>query len=155
MVQPLWKTVRQFLKTLSVELPDDPAISLLGASERNSVQCGACVPSCDPMNCSPPGSSVCGIFQARILEWVATLSSRGSSQSRDRTQVSCIAGGFFTTDATWEPREIKTYLLYTHTPIHMRVRAHTHIHTIIPVAELYLVRQAYVEGVFFLLNLLV
>ena len=45
---------------------------------------------------SPPGSSVHEIFQARILEWVAIPFSRGSSQPRDRTQVSCIAGGFFT-----------------------------------------------------------
>jgi len=37
-----------------------------------------------------------GILQARILEWVAMPSSRGSSQSRDQTQVSCTAGGFFT-----------------------------------------------------------
>ena len=44
----------------------------------------------DPMNCSPPGSSVYGIFQARILEWIAVFSSRGSSQTRDWKQVSCI-----------------------------------------------------------------
>ena len=43
---------------------------------------------CDPMDCSPPGSSVHGILQARILEWVATLFSRGSSWP-DWTQVSC------------------------------------------------------------------
>ena len=43
---------------------------------------------CDPMDCSPPGSSVHGILQARILERVATSSSRGSSPPRDRTQVS-------------------------------------------------------------------
>ena len=49
---------------------------------------------CDPMDCSPPGSSVHGILQARILEWVAMSSSRGSSQPRDQTQVSLIAGGF-------------------------------------------------------------
>ena len=42
------------------------------------------------MNCSPPGSSVHGIFQARILEWVAISSSRGSSQPRDPTHVCCI-----------------------------------------------------------------
>ena len=41
---------------------------------------------CSPMGCSPPGSSVHGILQARILEWVATPSSRGSSQPRDQTQ---------------------------------------------------------------------
>ena len=55
---------------------------------------------CDPVDCSPPGSSVHGILQARRLEWVATPFSRGSSQPRDRTQVSCTAGGFFTTCAT-------------------------------------------------------
>ena len=45
---------------------------------------------CDPMDCSPPGSSVCGILQARILEWVAIPFSRGSSQPRDLTQVSAL-----------------------------------------------------------------
>ena len=50
---------------------------------------------CDPMDCSPPSSSVHGIFQASILEWVAMPSSRGSSQPRDQTQVSCITGRFF------------------------------------------------------------
>ena len=51
---------------------------------------------CDPMNCSPPGSSVHGILQARILEWVAMTFSRGSSRPRDQTWVSSIAGRFFT-----------------------------------------------------------
>ena len=49
----------------------------------------SCLTLCDPMDCSPPGSSVCGILQARILEWVAIPSSRGSSWPRDQTQVSC------------------------------------------------------------------
>ena len=48
------------------------------------------------MDWSPPGSSVHGILQARILEWVAISFSRGSSWRRDRTWVSCIAGRFFT-----------------------------------------------------------
>ena len=48
------------------------------------------------MDYSPPGSSVHGILQARILEWVAISSSSGSSQLRDQTHVSCIAGGFKT-----------------------------------------------------------
>ena len=52
--------------------------------------------SCDPMNCNSPGSSVHGISQARILEWVATSFSRGSSLPRERTWVSCSAGRFFT-----------------------------------------------------------
>ena len=56
----------------------------------------SCPTLCDPMDCSPPGSSVHGILQARILEQVAMPSSRGSSQPRDQTQVSCTAGGFFT-----------------------------------------------------------
>ena len=50
------------------------------------------------MDCSPPGSSVHGILQARILEWVAISFSRGSFWPRDRNCVSCIAGGFFTTE---------------------------------------------------------
>ena len=61
---------------------------------------------CDHMNCSTPSSSVHGISQARILEWVAIFFSRGSSQPRDQTQVSLIAGGFFTNCTT---REAQTY----------------------------------------------
>ena len=49
-----------------------------------------------PHGLGPPGSSVYGILQARILEWVAMPSSKGSSQPKGRTQVSLIAGGFFT-----------------------------------------------------------
>ena len=56
----------------------------------------SCLTLCDLMDYSPPGSSVREILQARILEWVAMPSSRGSTQPRDRTQVSGIAGGFFT-----------------------------------------------------------
>ena len=56
--------------------------------------------SCDPKDCSLPGSSVHGILQGTILEWIAIPFSRGSSQSRDRTWVSCIAGRFFTIWAT-------------------------------------------------------
>ena len=52
----------------------------------------SCVWFCDPMDCSPPGSSVHGILWARILEWVAMPSSRGSSQPRDWTWVSYMTG---------------------------------------------------------------
>ena len=62
----------------------------------------SCPTLCNPVDCSPPGSSVHGILQARILEWVAISSSRGSSQPRDRTQVSCIAGRRFNLWATRE-----------------------------------------------------
>ena len=57
---------------------------------------------CSPMDCSPPDSSVPGILQARILEWVAIPFPRGSSRPRDGTQVSRIAGIFFTIWATRE-----------------------------------------------------
>ena len=56
---------------------------------------------CDPVDYSPPRSSVHGIPRARILEWVARPFSRKSAQPRDQTCVSCIAGRFFTTSA-WE-----------------------------------------------------
>ena len=51
---------------------------------------------CNPMDYSLLGSSVHGILQARILEWVAISFSKGSSQPRDCTQVSCITGRFLT-----------------------------------------------------------
>ena len=64
---------------------------------------------CDPMDCSPPGSSLHGILQARILEWVAILFSRGSSPPRDQSQVSRIAGRFFT---IWARREALMRIIY-------------------------------------------
>ena len=81
----------------------------------------SCPTLCDPTECSLPGSSVHGILQARILEWVAIPFSRVSSWPRDQTQVSCIAGRFFTTWAigkseecfmelasSWEPVTLET-----------------------------------------------
>ena len=68
--------------------------------------------SCYPMGCSLPGSSVHGVLQTRILEWVAISFSRGSSQHRDWTQVSCIAGRFFTDLATREAHYVFIYHLY-------------------------------------------
>ena len=71
--------------------------SLVGCaeSESESEVPQSCPTLCDPMDCSPPSSSVHGILQARILEWVAISFSRGSSRPRDRTQVSFIAGRCF------------------------------------------------------------
>ena len=63
---------------------------------------------CDPMDRSPPGSSVHGILQARTLGWVAIPFSRRSSQPSDRTRISCVsctAGRLFTTSFTWEAQE--------------------------------------------------
>ena len=56
----------------------------------------SCLTLYDPMNCSLPGFSVHGVFQARVLEWVAISFSRGSSWPSGRTQLSCIAGRHFT-----------------------------------------------------------
>ena len=65
----------------------------------------SCLTLCDPMDCSPPGSSVHGIIQARILQWVAMPFSRRSSEPRDWTPVSSIAGRFFTVLATREAQD--------------------------------------------------
>ena len=62
-----------------------------------------CLILCNRMGCSPPGSSVCGISQVRILEWVAISHSRGSSWPRDWTQVSCIGRKILYHWATLEP----------------------------------------------------
>ena len=56
----------------------------------------SCLSLCNSMDYSPPGSSVHGILQARILEWVAIPFFRGSFQPRDKIWVSCMAGRFFT-----------------------------------------------------------
>ena len=65
----------------------------------------SCPILCDPMDCSPPGSSVHGVLQAKMLEWVAISSSRGFSQPRNQTlslTSPAMAGEFFTTSTTWE-----------------------------------------------------
>ena len=66
----------------------------------NGLVTKSCLTLGNPMDYSPPGSSVHGILQERILEWVAIPFSRGSFQPRDQTQVSCTAGGFLTFWAT-------------------------------------------------------
>ena len=67
-----------------------------------------CLTLCNPMDGSLLGSSVHGLLQARILEWVVIPFSRGSSQPRDQTRVSCIAGRFFT---TWATRETPWFVI--------------------------------------------
>ena len=62
----------------------------------------SCPTLSSPMDCSPPGFSVHGILQVRILEWITLPSSRGSSRPRDRNQVSCVASRLFT---IWTTRE--------------------------------------------------
>ena len=77
--------------------------------ERSSFLCSvpahllrSCPTLYNPMDCNPQGSPVHGILQARILEWVAMPSSRGSSWPRNRIHISCIADRFSTHWATWE-----------------------------------------------------
>ena len=67
------------------------------------VEVKSCPTLRDPMDCSLPGSSAHGIFQARVLEWLAISFSRGSSQPMDQTQVSHIVGRCFT---VWATREV-------------------------------------------------
>ena len=77
-----------------------------------------CPTLCNPMDCSPPGSSVHGILQAQTLEWFAMSSSRGSFQPRDQTLVSCTAGRFFTIWATRKAYDRRTScFLETFVPI--------------------------------------
>ena len=86
-----------------------------------------CLTLCDPVDCSPPGSSVHGILQARILECVAFPFSRGSSRPRDRAHVSyvsCIAGGFFTSRATRETQQPIIHTLSAH-PVRVLIRCNS------------------------------
>ena len=69
----------------------------------HSVVAQLCPTLCNPMDCSLPGSSVRGIHQARILEWVVISFSRRSFPPRDRTRVSCIANGLFVSEPPRKP----------------------------------------------------
>ena len=75
-------------------------LAVLAVKESEVTQ--SCPTLCNPMDCSLPGSSIHGIFQARVLEWVAISFSRGSSWPAGRTRVSSIAGRRFTILATRE-----------------------------------------------------
>ena len=88
----------------------------------------SCPTLCDPMDCSLPGFSFHGIFQARVLKWVAISFSRGFSWPRDRTQVSCIAGRRFTLWVTREDRKCLSLLLgslFCSTDLHVCACANT------------------------------
>ena len=73
---------------------------LVSINQRSVAQ--LCSTLCDPTDCSPPGSPVHGLLQARMLEWVAISFFKGYSWPRDRTHVSCTSGRFFTVCATRE-----------------------------------------------------
>ena len=85
-----------------------PTNTLLTAEEAVCMHAQSCPTLCDPMDCGPPGSSVHGISQARLLEWVAMSFSRGSSRPRDWTNIfcgSCIGRQILYHWATWKPTE--------------------------------------------------
>ena len=105
----------QIMPGKRVYLTANCEITLLILFSCRSVLClvaQSCPTLCDPLDCSPPGSSLHGILQVRILEWVAMPSSRGSSQPRDWTQVSCISGRFFTVWATRKAHYRSIYRLF-------------------------------------------
>ena len=74
----------------SHKLYNDPSISFKRGERQQGFSCLVVSNSCDPMDYGLPGTSVHGILQARILEWVAISFSRESSRPRDRTQIFCI-----------------------------------------------------------------
>ena len=79
--------------------------------QKESEVAQACPTLCDPMDCSSPGFSIHGIFQARVLEWVAISFPRGSSQPRDQTRVSRIAGFYRLSHQGipwWIPRKLQS-----------------------------------------------
>ena len=81
------------LKKESSELPRNCRKNTDTHGNRFTVLCcvaQSCLILCDPMDCSPPGSSVHGLLQVRVVKWVAFPFYRESSQPRERTQVSCI-----------------------------------------------------------------
>ena len=101
-------TVQGLLYFLSLPLQMNYKITKTLEAEFASSSLCMCVldaQSCDPIDCSPPGSSVHGISQGRMLEWVAISSSRGSSWLRDQTQVFCVGRQILYHWATWEDTE--------------------------------------------------
>ena len=111
----LSKLVIDFLprsKRLLISWLQSPFAVILSEWVREVTQ--SCPTLCDPMDCSPPGSLVHGIFQAWILEWVAISFSRGSSQPRDRTQVSRVVCRCFTIWATREAVILEPQKIVSH-----------------------------------------
>ena len=106
-------SLQRRLCTAKTEIWDYPELYVLPKGCRNKSSSLMCVPSrfsrVRSMDCSPSDSSVHGILQARILEWVAMPSSRGSSWPRDEAHDSCIAGRFFYCWATGEAHTLKWF----------------------------------------------
>ena len=109
-----WNSVQQVDRSWPSRGGKPPMISQLIKSQAGEVQesesesevAQSCPTLCDPMDCSLPGSSLDGILQASVLEWVAISFSRGSSRPRDWTQVSRIPGRRFN---LWATRDVTSY----------------------------------------------
>ena len=86
-----FSSVHDNAEPLSLHLKKTGVATELGATYCLCSVAQSCPTLCNPFDCSLPDSSVHGIFQARILEWVAISSSRASSQPRDQTLVSCVS----------------------------------------------------------------
>ena len=84
--------------------PGFPFLRIPHKEKSESEVTQSCLTLCNPMDCSPPRFSIHGIFQARVLDWVAISFSRGSSWPRDRTWVSCVVSRCFT---VWATREVE------------------------------------------------
>ena len=93
---------RRFTVWATREIPKKGNAKECSSSVQFSSVAQSCLTLCDPVVCSLPRSSVHGSFQARVLERVAISFSRGSSQPRDRTSISCLAGRFFYHGVSWE-----------------------------------------------------
>ena len=99
-----------------------------GTSKQQKVTDAQSFPTlCDPVDCSPPGSYVCGILQAIILGWFALPFSKGSSQPMDWTLVPCIAGIFFT---IWTTRETIEYYINFKIQIYSQTKIAIYLSTI-------------------------
>ena len=106
--------VPQKTKNRNIKWSSNPNPGHTSTREREVAQ--SCPTLCDPMDCSLPSSSVHGIFQAIVLEWIAISFSKGSFQPRDRTRVSHIVDRRFIVWATREIHNLKKK--YMHPYIH-------------------------------------
>ena len=88
------------------------SVSVVSLRPLSLFVCLRVVTLCGLMDSSPPGSSVHGIVQARILEWLAISSSRGSSQQRIESASPALAGGFFTTEPPGKPCLLMMFVNY-------------------------------------------
>ena len=115
-------TGRGNVKDQSREETTDPPLQECTVCVCVCVCSQSCMTLWNPKDCKPPSSSVRGIFQARILEWVAISFSRGSYRTRDRTRVSCVSSvgkWVLYPCTTWEALNTIIYLLYdSHLQIH-------------------------------------